>query len=100
MGPYNVTEFVDDLTNLINKNFIPLSRIDDAIRRILRVKFSIGLFENPLADNSLADMLGAQVSDLISQTNFVFHFFWVIMYLILEVDLILYLKKMCHLSYD
>ncbi|XP_065622914.1 uncharacterized protein LOC111996302 isoform X1 [Quercus suber] len=60
MGPYNVTEFVDDLTNLINKNFIPLSRIDDAVRRILRVKFSMGLFENPLADNSLADMLGAQ----------------------------------------
>ena len=75
MGPYNVTEFVDDLTNLINKNFIPLSRIDDAVRRILRVKFSIGLFENPLADNSLADMLGAQVSHLISQTNLCFSFF-------------------------
>ena len=75
MGPYNVTEFVDDLTNLINKNFIPLSRIDDAVRRILLVKFSIGLFENPLADNSLTDMLGAQVSHLISQTNLCFSFF-------------------------
>ncbi|XP_075643881.1 uncharacterized protein LOC142615077 [Castanea sativa] len=60
MGPYNVTEFVDDLTNMINKNVIPLSRVDDAVRRILRVKFSMGLFENPLADNSLADMLGAK----------------------------------------
>ncbi|KAH7839072.1 hypothetical protein Vadar_034525 [Vaccinium darrowii] len=60
MVPYNHTEFVDTLTSLVNDNVIPMSRIDDAVRRILRVKFTMGLFENPLADLSLVDQLGSQ----------------------------------------
>ncbi|KAA8543957.1 hypothetical protein F0562_021866 [Nyssa sinensis] len=60
MVPYNQTEFIDILTSLVEKNVIPMSRINDAVRRILRVKFSMGLFENPLADLSLVDQLGKQ----------------------------------------
>ncbi|XVF30777.1 hypothetical protein REPUB_Repub16aG0087900 [Reevesia pubescens] len=41
-------------------NVIPMSRIDDAVKRILRVKFVMGLFENPLADESLVHHLGSQ----------------------------------------
>jgi beta-glucosidase len=62
MIPYNYTEFIDGLTLLVKKNVVPISRIDDAVKRILRVKFVMGLFENPLADYSLADQLGSQVS--------------------------------------
>jgi len=62
MIPHNYTEFIDGLTSLVKKNAIPMSRIDDAVKRILRVKFVMGLFENPLADYSLADQLGSQVS--------------------------------------
>ncbi|CAA6658475.1 unnamed protein product [Spirodela intermedia] len=40
--------------------FIPMSRIDDAVRRILRVKLSMGLFENPFPEPSLGDQLGKQ----------------------------------------
>uniref|UniRef100_A0A453FM53 beta-glucosidase n=1 Tax=Aegilops tauschii subsp. strangulata TaxID=200361 RepID=A0A453FM53_AEGTS len=40
------------------KRIISMSRIDDAVSRILRVKFTMGLFENPLADLSFADQLG------------------------------------------
>ncbi|WOL15298.1 hypothetical protein Cni_G24079 [Canna indica] len=58
MVPYNYTQFINDLTLLVNQNIIPMSRIDDAVRRILRVKFIMGLFENPLADLSLSDQLG------------------------------------------
>nr|BAD13764.1 exo-1,3-beta-glucanase [Lilium longiflorum] len=58
MVPNNYTEFIDDLTLLVKKNVIPMSRIDDAVKRILRVKFVSGLFENPLADYSLTDQLG------------------------------------------
>ncbi|MEV4754827.1 discoidin domain-containing protein [Micromonospora sp. NPDC049559] len=29
---------------------VPLSRIDDAVRRVLRLKFQLGLFENPYGD--------------------------------------------------
>ncbi|RVW60651.1 Beta-glucosidase BoGH3B [Vitis vinifera] len=60
MLPFNHTEFIDILTNLVESNVIPMSRIDDAVRRILRVKFSMGLFENPLADLSFVDQLGSQ----------------------------------------
>lgn len=62
MVPLNHTEFIDILTSLVNNNFIPMSRIDDAVRRILRVKFTMGLFENPLADYRLVKHLGSQVS--------------------------------------
>lgn len=58
MIPYDFPDFFRDLKSLIGNGFIPMSRIDDAVRRILRVKFSMGLFENPYADLSLADELG------------------------------------------
>ncbi|XP_076953195.1 uncharacterized protein LOC143627198 [Bidens hawaiensis] len=57
---FNYSEFIDRLTYLENNKFIPLSRIDDAVRRILRVKFVMGLFENPLADLSMEKYLGYQ----------------------------------------
>ncbi|CAK9152994.1 unnamed protein product [Ilex paraguariensis] len=60
MVPSNYTEFIDGLTSLVKNNFIPMSRIDDAVKRILRVKFVMGLFENPLADYSMTKYLGAQ----------------------------------------
>ncbi|KAK4414821.1 Beta-glucosidase BoGH3B [Sesamum alatum] len=60
MVPYNYTEFIDGLTSLVKNNVIPMSRIDDAVKRILRVKFTIGLFEHPLADYSMTKHLGSQ----------------------------------------
>ncbi|XP_058732916.1 uncharacterized protein LOC131604497 [Vicia villosa] len=60
MTSYNFTEFIDGLTLLVKNNVVPMKRIDDAVKRILRVKFVMGLFENPLADYSLADQLGSQ----------------------------------------
>ncbi|CAD6248194.1 unnamed protein product [Miscanthus lutarioriparius] len=60
MIPYRYTEFIDDLTLLVQNGTIPMSRIDDAVRRILRVKFTMGLFESPYADTSLVGELGKQ----------------------------------------
>ncbi|KAK6271244.1 hypothetical protein POUND7_008342 [Theobroma cacao] len=60
MVPFNHTEFVDDLTYLVNSEVIPMDRIDDAVERILLVKFTMGLFENPFADFSLVHELGSQ----------------------------------------
>lgn len=60
MIPFNLTEFIDDLTDLVKDNVITMDRIDDAVGRILLVKFSMGLFENPLADLSLVNELGSQ----------------------------------------
>ena len=37
--------FIDHLTHHVVQGTVPMSRIDDAVRRILRVKFAFGLFE-------------------------------------------------------
>ncbi|KAL9274384.1 Beta-glucosidase BoGH3B-like protein [Drosera capensis] len=60
MVPYNYQEFIGTLTNLVHKKMIPMYRIDDAVTRILRVKFALGLFEQPLADYSLVEELGSK----------------------------------------
>ncbi|XP_057542389.1 uncharacterized protein LOC130820864 [Amaranthus tricolor] len=60
MVPHNYTEFIDILTNLVKNNYIHMERIDDAVRRILHVKFTMGLFENPMSDFSLVHELGSQ----------------------------------------
>lgn len=70
MVPFNYTEFIDGVTYLVKNNFIPIPRIDDAVKRILRVKFTMGLFENPLADYSMAKYLGSQVSSKLILAGF------------------------------
>ncbi|KAK3034302.1 hypothetical protein RJ639_032642 [Escallonia herrerae] len=60
MIPYNYTEFIDGLTFLAKNKFIPMSRINDAVKRILRVKFVMGVFENPLADLSMKKYVGSK----------------------------------------
>ncbi|KAI5017223.1 hypothetical protein ZWY2020_037601 [Hordeum vulgare] len=60
MVPFAYIEFIDDLTYQVKNNIIPMSRINNAVYRILRVKFTMGLFENPYADPSLVRELGKQ----------------------------------------
>ncbi|RDX61359.1 hypothetical protein CR513_60419, partial [Mucuna pruriens] len=63
MVGYNYTEFIDGLTSQVKNNLILMSQIDDAVKRILRVKLVMGLFEEPLADYSLVNQLGSQCAD-------------------------------------
>ncbi|KAK3149341.1 hypothetical protein QOZ80_3AG0216080 [Eleusine coracana subsp. coracana] len=70
MAPSKFTEFIDGLTSLVQNKVIPMSRIDDAVYRILRVKFTMGLFENPFADLSLAGELGKQVGLTMTTSRF------------------------------
>lgn len=46
MEPYNL-KFCPTLVELVNEGKVPMSRIDDAVRRVLRMKFRLGLFERP-----------------------------------------------------
>ena len=39
--------YVENLHQLVEEKKIPIDRIDEAVRRILRVKFRLGLFDNP-----------------------------------------------------
>jgi beta-glucosidase len=45
MVPYDYRRFMDALGAAVARGDVPMSRIDDAVRRILTVKFEMGLFE-------------------------------------------------------
>ncbi|KAH7289078.1 hypothetical protein KP509_31G056500 [Ceratopteris richardii] len=60
MVPMNYQGFINLMTAQVNAGQISQDRIDDAVRRILRVKFLAGLFEKPMADRSLLQMVGSE----------------------------------------
>lgn len=51
MVPYDYS-FYDSLIALVHEGRVPMSRIDEAVRRILRVKYQLGLFANPWPDSA------------------------------------------------
>jgi beta-glucosidase len=60
MVPYDGLRFISNLTQAVEKGDVPLARIDDALRRILTVKFELGLFERPFGDESLLPLVGSE----------------------------------------
>jgi beta-glucosidase len=50
MVPYDYVSFIETMKTAVNNGDIPESRVDEAVRRILRVKFALGLFEHPMPD--------------------------------------------------
>jgi beta-glucosidase len=60
MVPYNYRRFVSVLWQAVDNGDVPIERIDDAVRRILRVKFELGLFESPYSDSSLLTSVGSE----------------------------------------
>ena len=46
----DTTQFIVPLTQLVQEGIVPIKRIDDAVRRILKIKFELGLFENRYID--------------------------------------------------
>ncbi len=59
MLPFNYQEFVATVKSLVAENRIPVTRIDDAVRRILRIKFRTGLFEHPFSDPLYTGTIGS-----------------------------------------
>ena len=55
MDPYDVN-CCTDIKTAIERGLIPMSRIDDAVRRVLRLKFRLDLFEHPVWDVSGFEM--------------------------------------------
>ncbi len=57
MVPERWRQFIDELRTQVESGAVPMARIDDAVRRILSVKFAAGLFEasrpasRPMADH-------------------------------------------------
>ncbi len=59
MVPYNHRMFIDAMTAAVEKGDISVERIDDAVRRILRAKFMLGLFEHPFPDSAWESLVGS-----------------------------------------
>lgn len=58
MVPYEVS-FCDYLKELVQEGEVPMSRIDDAVARVLRLKYRLGLFEHPYWDIRKYDKFGS-----------------------------------------
>ena len=53
--------FGNHLPRLVEQGLIPRSVLDEAVRRVLRIKFRLGLFERPYADEAReANVVGAR----------------------------------------
>jgi beta-glucosidase len=50
MVPYEYVNFIQTMKDAVSNGDIPESRVDEAVRRILRAKFALGLFERPMPD--------------------------------------------------
>lgn len=62
MEPTDYRRFIGLLRELVDEGKVPISRIDDAVTRILRVKFAMGLMDksrSPLADRHLHRSFGS-----------------------------------------
>ncbi len=62
MVPSKYRQFIANLKALVSEGKVPMSRIDDAVTRILRVKFATGLIDksrSPLADRNLHKTFGS-----------------------------------------
>ena len=55
--------YIQNIPELVNSGKLPLSVVDEAVRRVLRIKFEAGLFEHPYADPK------RQQSDILTPQN-------------------------------
>ncbi|WP_298649268.1 glycoside hydrolase family 3 N-terminal domain-containing protein [uncultured Proteiniphilum sp.] len=66
MEPYNLT-FCPTLVELVEEGEVPMERIDDAVRRVLRLKFRLGLFEQPYWSRSEYPDFGSRENEAVAK---------------------------------
>ena len=59
MIPYNF-KFCDNLIELVHEGAVPMERIDDAVRRILKMKMKLNLFEHPFDETGDYPLFGSK----------------------------------------
>jgi len=60
MVPYDYEEFCNNLIELVEEGEVKMSRIDDAVSKILKLKIELGLFETPVTDYREYDDFGSE----------------------------------------
>lgn len=66
MEPYNLA-FCPTLVELVEEGEVPMVRINDAVRRVLRMKFRLGLFEHPYWSRSEYPDFGSRESEAVAK---------------------------------
>ncbi len=59
MVPDDYKTFISTLKSLVQQSRVTEERINDAVRRILKIKFQMGLFERPYTDRTLTSQIGS-----------------------------------------
>ena len=59
MVPCDYRTFIETVRNAVQKGDISIERINDAVRRILKAKLAMGIFDHPYADESLIPSIGS-----------------------------------------
>jgi len=67
MQPYDWASAIDQIVAAVNNNDISMERIDDAVRRILTVKYDRGLFEDPFSRLDRSYLYNQEHKDLARQ---------------------------------
>jgi beta-glucosidase len=60
MVPQGYQRYLTVMQQAVERGDIPTERIDDAVLRILTVKFKLGLFEQPFSDPAYLDLVGSE----------------------------------------
>ena len=60
MVPYEYEHFVKNLISLVEEGEVSMERINDAVKRILKLKFELDLFENPVTNYNDYDDFGSK----------------------------------------
>jgi beta-glucosidase len=68
MVPTDYVRFITTMKSAVQTGTIDEDRIDDAVTRILRVKFEMGLFENPMPPAGKASVVGSDAHRAIART--------------------------------
>jgi beta-glucosidase len=68
MVPYDAARFQTALGGAIARGDVAMTRIDDAVSRILRVKLEMGLFEQPMPPAGLWDGVGSAAHRALART--------------------------------
>jgi beta-glucosidase len=67
MVPYAYSNYLVTMNDAVENGDISMERIDDAVRRILRVKFKLGLFEQPFSRSDLIELVGSDTHRAIAR---------------------------------
>jgi beta-glucosidase len=67
MVPDNYKTFISTLRSEVNAGNVPMSRIDDAVTRILNAKFALDLFNHPYTDRAYTAQVGSAAHRAVAQ---------------------------------